>query len=98
MQPLESSAGKLLQNWYNEHLNFIDMVSSKSYFEISDGKVRIYEQQLILGIFSTFHDWYAENFNLNNVLYSPDRKQFPFLPYSTCCRRTDTPAFIHLVK
>jgi len=44
MQLLESSARKLLQNKYNKHLNFIDMVSSNSYFEISDGKMRIYEQ------------------------------------------------------
>jgi len=73
------------------------MVSS-NYFEISDGKVRIYEQYLILGIFSTFRDWYAEIFNLNDVLYSPDRKQFLFLPYSTCFRRTDAPTFNHLVK
>jgi hypothetical protein len=43
-------------------------MASSNYIEISDGKVRIYEQYLILGIFSIFHDWYAENFNLTLIL------------------------------
>lgn len=34
-------------------------------------------------MFSTFHAGYAENRNLNYVLYLPNRKEFPFLPHNT---------------